>query len=290
MSVPHSLTLAPEVSPARVSAASGELAALVATPPPGVVRRPGVLCVPGYTGSKEDFIHLLPLLARAGHAATAIDLRGQYESGGPEDLAAYTLPALGADIASLLESMAAGGEPMHVVGHSFGGLICREAVLSGAPARSLTLLGSGPGALGGTRGMLIELMAPLLAEGGVPAVFEASEAIDATDPKKTLIPADIKDFLRRRFLASPAAALLGMGASVTAAPDRVEELRALGIPTFVAHGDADDAWSPEEQRDMAQRLGARYEVFVGSGHSPAVDDADAVAASLESFWATLAVR
>jgi pimeloyl-ACP methyl ester carboxylesterase len=283
VSVPKNLTLAPEVSTGRVSAASGELAALIATPPAGVERRPGVLAVPGYTGSKEDFIHLLPLLARAGHPAIAVDLRGQYESGGPEDLSAYTTEALGEDIASLLSA----GEPIHVIGHSFGGLICREAVLSGAPARSLTLLCSGPAALGGTRGQLIELMRPLLEDGGVAAVWEASEAMDAAKPGAELVPADVRVFLKRRFLASPAAALLGMGAAVTSAPDRVDELRAAGILTFVAHGAADDAWTPAEQQEMATRLGSRYVVFEGTGHSPAVDVPETVAAALESFWSTV---
>jgi pimeloyl-ACP methyl ester carboxylesterase len=282
MSVPRHLELAPEVSAVRVQAASGELAALVATPPDDVTPRAGVLAVPGYTGSKEDFLHLLPLLALAGHPSTAIDLRGQYESSGPEDVAAYTIEALAADVASLLSQ----GEPRHVVGHSFGGLVCRAAILRGAPALSLTLLGSGPAALGGTRGQMIELMRPLLADGGVPAVWEVSASIDAADPKSAAVPADVREFLRRRFLASPAAALLGMGAAVTSAPDRVEELRANGIPVLVAHGDGDDAWSPAEQREMAERLGARYVVLDGAGHSPAVDVPEATAAALEAFWTT----
>jgi pimeloyl-ACP methyl ester carboxylesterase len=284
MSVPRSMLLAPEVAAVTVAAPSGDLAALAATPPDGVPRRAGVLAVPGYTGSKEDFIHLLPLLAHAGHPALAIDLRGQYESGGPEDTAAYTLDALGKDVAALLSD----GEPRHVVGHSFGGLICREAVLGGAPALSLTLLCSGPGPLAGTRGALIEMMRPLLADGGVPAVFEASEAIDAADPKKANLPPDVKDFLRRRFLASPAAALLGMGTTVTTAPDRVAELRASGVPVLVANGELDDAWTPAEQADMAQRLGAPHVVFAGRGHSPQVEVEAEVAAALETFWAAVA--
>lgn len=284
VSAPRSMALAPEVAPATLHVASGELAALVATPPTGVARRAKVLAVPGYTGSKEDFIHLLPVLARAGHVATAIDLRGQYESGGPEDPAVYSIEALGADVASLL----AVGEPAHVVGHSFGGLICREAILAGAPALSLTLLCSGPGPLRGSRGALIELMQPLLADGGVPAVFEASEAIDAADPKKAALPSEVKTFLRDRFLASPAAALLGMGTALTTAPDRIEELRATGLPVLVAHGELDDAWSPAEQTEMAGRLGAAHVVFPGLGHSPAVEDEAAVAAALETFWAGLA--
>ncbi len=46
---------------------------------------PAVLFVPGYTGTKEDFAPLLPLLAAAGLRAVAMDLPGQYETPGPDD-------------------------------------------------------------------------------------------------------------------------------------------------------------------------------------------------------------
>jgi len=281
VSVPKHLDLGQYVVPATVKAPSGELAALVGTPPAGVAERRAVLAVPGYTGSKEDFIHLLPLIAAAGHPVTAIDLRGQHESGGPEDVEAYTLAALAADVVALAD---AAPEPVHLIGHSVGGLISRDAVLAGARVRTLTLLASGPGALGGTRGALIELMRPLLADGGVPAVFEASQAIDAADPAKAAQPAEVTEFLRRRFLASPDAALLGLGTAATTAADRVEELRAWGMAVLVAYGELDDAWSPDEQHDMAVRLGAREHRFPDLGHSPAVDDPESVAAVLEDFW------
>ena len=161
----------------------------MATPPASTPTRLPVLLVPGYTGSKEDFWHLLPLLARAGHPAVAIDLRGQYESGGPEDAAAYSLEALAADV----ELVAA--EPTHLVGHSFGGLICRA---SGARRRAGAIADPAlvrPGALGGTRGQLIELMRPLLEDGGVPAVWEAAKAIDAADPNVPTVAPPVAAFL-----------------------------------------------------------------------------------------------
>jgi pimeloyl-ACP methyl ester carboxylesterase len=132
------------------------------------------------------------------------------------------------------------------------------------------------------------MMRPLLAEGGVPAVFEASEAIDAADPKKANLPPDVKDFLRRRFLASPAAALFGMGTTVTTAADRVDELRASGLPVLVANGELDDAWPPAERAAMALRLGAPHVVFAGHGHSPQVEIEAEVAAAFEAFWDTIA--
>jgi pimeloyl-ACP methyl ester carboxylesterase len=282
VSVPKHLQPDPLVGPVRVPAASGELAALLATPPPGGAAKRGVLLVPGYTGSKEDFWHLLPILAGTGRRATAIDLRGQYESGGPEELAAYSIDALAKDVASLLAGSA---EPLHLVGHSFGGLVCRAAVLSGAPVSSLTLLGSGPAALGGHRAALVEAMRPMLHDGGVPQVWEATATLNAAAAAQQ--PPEVRAFVERRFLASPAAALLGMGDELVNATDRTDELAASGVPVLVACGENDDAWPPEEQRQMAERLGAPYVTFPGAGHSPAVDDPDAVAQSLETFWINL---
>jgi pimeloyl-ACP methyl ester carboxylesterase len=284
VSTPRHLRPDPLVRPTRVRAASGELAALVATPPPEAEPRPGVLLVPGYTGSKEDFWHLLPLLARAGRPATAVDLRGQHESGGPDDPSAYGIETLAADIRSLLGDSPA---PLHLLGHSFGGLVCRSAVLSGAPARSLTLLGSGPGALGGHRAALTEAMRPLLLEDDVPALWEATVALAAASPDKAAAPPEVKAFLERRFLASPATALLVMGEDLTTAKDDTDALAATGTPVLVACGENDDAWSPSEQREMAERLGAPYVVFSGAGHSPNVDAPEAVAESLASFWSPL---
>src|SRR4051812_21348746 len=104
-----------------------------------------VLMVAGYTGSKEDFAPLLAPLADAGYRVVALDQRGQYESPGPDDPSGYSVEELGSDVlavgAVLREES---GEPLHLVGHSFGGIVCRSAVLSDPAAfSSFTLLGSG---------------------------------------------------------------------------------------------------------------------------------------------------
>jgi pimeloyl-ACP methyl ester carboxylesterase len=276
MSVPKHLQPDALVSAVRIPASSGELAALVAKPPAEVDPRPGVLLVPGYTGSKEDFWHLMPPLACSGRTATAIDLRGQCDSGGPEDVSAYTINALAADVASLL---AAASTPLHLVGHSFGGLVCRQAVLSGAPVRSLTLLGSGPGALGGGRADLVEVMRPMLGDGGVAQVWAALSAASTAG-----LSPEVAEFIEHRFLASPASALLGMGEALVNAPDLVDELAATGVSVLVACGENDDAWPPAAQQEMAARLGAPFVTLAGAGHSPNVDVPDLVIETLETFW------
>ena len=137
---------------------------------------------------------------------------------------------------------------------------------------SLTLLGSGPAQLTGPRAELLEHLSPLLEAGGVQLVNDTLEQLAMTDPRAQAVPAPTEEFLRRRFLANSAAGLRGMADAMLAEPDRVAELAATGVPVLVAHGIADDAWSPAAQADMARRLGARHEVIVQAVHSPAIEN------------------
>lgn len=243
-----------------------------------------VVLVPGFTGSKEDFRLVLAPLASEGRPTVAIDQRGQYESPGPDDPAAYAVEALAADLLDLLDAL--GGRPVHLVGHSFGGLVSRSAVLKRPEAvRSLTLMCSGPEALTGPRVELLPLMASVLDSGGMPALVDAVEALGADDPRTQSLTPEVRAFLRVRMLASSPAGLLGMAAGLTGEPDRVAELRATGLPLLVLHGAADDAWTPAVQADMAERLGARYVVVPDAMHSPAVENPASTAAALNAFFA-----
>jgi pimeloyl-ACP methyl ester carboxylesterase len=248
-----------------------------------------VLMVAGYTGSKEDFAPLLAPLAAAGLRVVALDQRGQFESGGPEDPAAYAMPELAGDVVAVGRRLRReSGGPLHLLGHSFGGLVCRAAVLS-APGLfdSLVLLGSGPSRLVGPRAALLDHLGPLLDVGGVPAVHEVLDQLSATDPRAQAVPAETRAFLSRRFLRNTAAGLRGMADTMLSEPDRVAELAAAGVPVLVAHGEADDAWTPAAQAEMAHRLGARHEVVPGSVHSPAVENPARTLEVLLSFWSSV---
>jgi pimeloyl-ACP methyl ester carboxylesterase len=249
------------------------------------------LLVAGYTGSKEDFAPLLAPLAEAGYRVVALDQRGQYESPGPDDPAAYSMEELGSDVLAVAAELREEyGEPLHLVGHSFGGLVSRAAVLADPSAfTSFTLLGSGPSQLTGRRADLLEHLGPLLDAGGVPLVHETLEQVAMTDPKAQAVPAPTREFYSRRFLRNSAAGLRGMADAMLSEPDRVAELAAAGVPLMVAHGEADDAWLPHVQADMAQRLGARYEVINNSIHSPAVENPPRTLEVLLDFWASVPV-
>jgi pimeloyl-ACP methyl ester carboxylesterase len=248
----------------------------------GRATAPPVLLVPGYTGSKEDFAPLLDPLAAAGFRVTAIDLPGQFESPGPAEPARYSVAELGATVLALAHRL---GPGVRLLGHSFGGLVSRAAVCAEPAAfASLVLVGSGPAALQGSRRAMIERLEPVLGSQGLPAVHAATQGFAAAQPGYRAPSPQLAAFLRQRFLAGSPAMLRGMGDALRAEPDRVDELAATGVPILVLYGEADDAWQPEVQAEMAARLDAAVAVIPGAMHSPAIENPPATIEALLRFW------
>jgi pimeloyl-ACP methyl ester carboxylesterase len=241
------------------------------------------LLVPGFTGSKEDFIAVLQTLAGAGRRVVALDMRGQYETPGPDDASAYACAELGADIAAVIEAL---GDPVHLVGHSFGGLVVRETVIGDSSlVESCTLMSSGPAAIGGGREIEARVLVSALPKVGLDHLW-ATRMEPAAIAKG--VPPEIVAFLRRRMFMNSRAGLLRMADEVLSCPDRVEELAktagAAGLPLLVLYGEDDDAWDPREQAVMAGRLGAHKVVIPGAAHSPAVEAPETTASALTTFW------
>jgi pimeloyl-ACP methyl ester carboxylesterase len=284
VSKPLSLDLPPGAESISIATPRGPIAAITARPHNrSTEAHPPALLVPGFTGSKEDFLPSLGALAESGRFVVAYDQRGQYETGGPDDPNAYTVPALAEDLLTVATHV---GAPLHLVGHSFGGIVARAAVIERPEAfRSLTLLGSGPAGIDGARRVWLELMAPIIAEGGVPQVWAALEAVQAQDPRTAELPVEIREFLKRRFLAQPDIAVQVSGQALLDEPDRVDELRKrYAGPVLVAYGAGDDAWPPPVQEDMAARLGVPHIAIPDSLHSPAAENPEATAKVLIEFW------
>ena len=270
-----------------IDSAAGPLAALIAAPERDAASAPVVLLVPGYTGSKEDFGPVLDPLVDLGYAAIAIDQPGQYESAGPDDERAYGPAALGSVLTSVVTELALDRQVI-LLGHSFGGLVCRAAVLAGAPISGLILLCSGPAAFAsGNRFDALTNGAPVLRKHGAQALYDAGQRAAGLDPED---PDPLARFYRRRFLASSPAALLGMGEALLTEPDRTTELAqalTLGsIPVAVIAGEADDAWPLASQRDMAGVLGTELVLVPGGAHSPAIEAPENLLAILSPLLKT----
>ena len=297
MSTPSSLELPDGVRRTTIHTARGAFAALEAMPASGVCERDPALLVPGYTGSKEDFLAILDLLADDSRHVIAIDMRGQFETAEAEDPAGYAAAALGADILAIMQATGA----RHLVGHSYGGLIGREAVLAGTGTEfaSFTLMSSGPGALTGPRAEDLRAMLAALGagdgsqpEGGRPdkaalraGIAELWRAHLEPQAVSAGVPGHIVAFLRRRMLGNDPDGLVAMAAHMLAAPDRTAELARLDhLPMLVIYGENDNSWSPAAQENMARRLGARRLCIPAAVHSPAVEAPATTASALTQFW------
>ncbi|HWM99823.1 MAG TPA: alpha/beta fold hydrolase [Streptosporangiaceae bacterium] len=302
MSTPTSLELPDRVRRTTIRTARGVFAALEAAPASGVCERDAALLVPGYTGSKEDFLAILDLLADDSRHVIAIDMRGQFETAGADEPGGYAAAALGADILAIMHATGA----RHLVGHSYGGLIGREAVLAAAGAEfaSFTLMSSGPGALTGPRARDLRAMLAALGAGdggrpeaaGPEAAGPDKDALRAgiaelwrsyLEPQAIAagVPGDIVAFLGRRMRGNDPDGLVLMAAHMLAAPDRTAELARLDqLPMLVIYGENDNSWSPAAQENMARRLGARRLCIPAAVHSPAVEAPATTASALTQFW------
>ena len=298
MSTPTSLSLPDGVRRSVIETRRGSFAALEAMPGSGVCERQPAVLVPGFTGSKEDFLAILHQLGAAGRRVLAIDLRGQYQTPGPDDPGAYAIRELGADVAAIVDAMAvrAGGAgdgelgPVHVVGHSFGGLVVREALLGGARhVGSVTFMSSGPAQLTGPAAdELIALLGYL--DGESPEVIRNTiekiwDSVLVPQAVAAGVAPDIAAFMRDRMLANSPVGLQVMARYLLQAPDRTSELAGeLHVPVLVLYGEDDDKWEPAAQEEMAGRVGAERVCIPGAAHSPAVDAPETTASALNRFW------
>ncbi|MER5500794.1 alpha/beta hydrolase [Streptomyces sp. NPDC002561] len=278
MSRPHTFTPPPCAHAHRLRTARGDFAVLDA-PPSGAVRGTALL-LPGYTGSKEDFVALLEPLSTAGYRTVAVDGRGQYESEGTDRQEAYEQGELARDVLAQAAALEAAEGGVHLLGHSLGGQIARAAVLLDAsPFRSLTLMSSGPAEVVEAQQLKVKMLGDALATLTMAQVWDAMRAFDPPEDAAT----DGED-LRRRWLRHRPAQLIATGRQLATEPDRVAELAAAGLPLHVLSGERDDVWPVPLLDEMAVRLDARRTRITGAEHSPNTDRPQETAAALVAFW------
>ena len=278
VSVPPFLAPPDGVTASTIATEKGEFAvldnrALVAEP------RGSALLVPGFTGSKEDFIALLAPLGARGIRGVALDLAGQFES--PAGRGELSLATFAAGVWAVAATLP---RPLALVGHSFGGLVVREAVLSDPlAADGLVLIASGPAAIPMPQQQVLQKFAQVMGSFGLGAVWQGKRAMDAAAG----VPApdaEVDEFLTRRFLANDSASLTAMIDALCSANDLTDTLAAVAPASLVIIGESDDVWPLEEQRGMAARLGATVVSLKQAGHSPAVDAPDEVAHAIAALF------
>ncbi|MFC8276897.1 alpha/beta fold hydrolase [Streptomyces sp. NPDC057271] len=283
MSKPRSLALPPRTRAYRLETTRGGFAVLD-TAPAGETRGT-VLLLPGYTGSKEDFLALLGPLGEDGFRAVAVDGRGQHETPGPRGRHAYSRRALALD--AVAQAAALGDGPVHLLGHSFGGLVARAAAeLAPTAFRSLTLLSSGPGRVARPQRIRVRALRGALAVLPKERVWLATRWLDSRGEEPgTTDPPEIVRFLRRRWMGTRIAQLAGAGRLLLRDPDGTARLAALALPVHIAYGAEEMVWPVPGLAAAATSVGAHHTVVPGAGHSPNVSHPEELAARLVAFWA-----
>jgi pimeloyl-ACP methyl ester carboxylesterase len=284
LSTPPFLQLPPGTCRVAVSVGAGPLSALEAAPPDGVETRAELVCVPGFTGSKEDFLPLLEPLGEAGVRVLSVDQRGQCDSPGLPLRQPYTLEGYGEDLRELIEQRAEAGVPVHLLAHSFGGYVARQALLSGPrlPLSTVTLLGTGPGAVPAPASYRVRFFL------AVTSVLHPITGNRLLRLDRHQDPA-IQSFIRHRIRGNDRRSLQAIARWLLTEPDRVDELAAAlrqdELPGFVLCGAEETTWSTAEQRSMAERLGVPFTAIPRAGHSVNVDRPEKVVEALLGFWA-----
>ncbi|MCC9196731.1 alpha/beta hydrolase [Arthrobacter sp. zg-Y820] len=260
-------------------APSGDLALLTM----GAETDPPVVLVPGVMGSKEDFSLMLPVIAAAGYFVLSYDMAGQYESAvaGPEQLTPpgtrYGYELFINDLVALLESL---GEPAHLLGYSFAGIVAQMTLVRRPDlVRSLCLLSCPPVPGQSFRTVSrVGRFSPLVND-----KVHADLIMWGIRRNFVRVPEPRMKFIRRRFEYTRKQSLQDIVALMKQSPDLRGLLAAAPQPKLVAVGRA-DVWPLHLHKALADSIGAGFAVY-GTGHAPCEDAPHQLSRDLLALYA-----
>jgi len=244
-----------------------------------------IVFVPGWSGSREDFVAVMPILTSLGWHCFAIDQHGQPASYGSNKLEDFSLESFAQDLIDIANSFS---EPIHVIGHSFGGIVAQYAASKSPQSfASVTLLCSGTGPL------------PKENWGGLPALVQAVEAgrslafiwfvktVTLVILRKQNFSKPVQKWRKQRWLNTNPLSLKVMSELLMKVENVTEKLKQTlsthKLPILILRGENDDAWPRNEQLEMAQTLNATFIEIIGAAHSPARELPDKTAIELDTF-------
>ena len=232
------------------------------------------ILVHGFTGSKEDFDYIGPILAERGYRVFAADNRGSHESPHAQEVGSYSMQSHARDVVGIARHFEL--EDIQLFGHSFGGAVAQRAFLIEPRLfTSLTIFCSGPSAMPSapySELMLAKLSGKTMQE----AWNEFAHELYETHPRAEL--------MKKRWLAHDPQALLTQARELLEFSSVIPDIAATKIPAHVIYGESDDAWPHEMQNQMARDLSAKLTIIKDAGHCPNEDQPEKTAEVLAQFW------
>ena len=237
-----------------------------------------LLLVHGIGGSAEEWSDVASELASAlGRTVVAYDHRGHGRSGRAPGRSGYSLDQLTADLAALIDRL--GLAPLHLLGHSMGGVVSLRYTLDHPDAvRSLLLVDTAAAPAAGVESIWRHL--------GMLALTDGMAAVSALIQKY----AGSHEFHGRQvraFVEMDPVAFSALGHDLCSYPSLVGRLGEIRCPVTVIVGERDDLLRDAAQVMAAAIPGAHAVVIAGADHNPQFSRTPALETAVERHFATL---
>lgn len=247
-----------------------------------------ILLLHGFTGSSTNWRRLMEQLATA-YRVIAVDLLGHGKTAVFPHPHRYTMPHVAADLATLLQSLAA--TPCHLLGYSMGGrLALYLAVHYPHLLHSLILESSSPGlatvAEREARTASDNALADRIEREGIPAFVDYWENIGLFASQKRLETAVRAQLRQQRLQNSPlglANSLRGMGTGQQ--PSLWDDLPQLALPTLLIAGELDSKYVAIGRQMAPQLPTAQLAIVPDAGHTVHLEQPEKFVALVKGWLA-----
>jgi 3-oxoadipate enol-lactonase len=245
---------------------------------------PSVVLCHGYTGSHQDWVFQVPVLARKYQVVT-MDHRGHGASDTPSSADAYSIPIFANDLYALLNYLDIA--KCCLVGHSMGGFAAlRLALEQPQVVSSLVLVdtASGPVNIPGYADMRARLL-EIAQTDGMEAVFEYNARYNPLSLRRFEKYPGLFGICKRRMIEMPVDGYVYAGHALSERQDLTGRLNEISVPTLVMVGEEDSPFQRPSRALVEGIPDARLCVVPQALHCPHEEEAEAFNEMLLEFLA-----
>ena len=247
----------------------------------GTSAAPPLVLIHGFTGHRDDFIGVAPILAH-NRRVLIPDLRGHGDSESKPGAYDWSFKQLVQDIEGFLTALDI--ERCDLLGHSLGGMVALRCALSFPERfRSLALMCTAPESPKSLSREKLIKAADLADATGMPRLQELTEKSGRPNASRCIRGWGERYWThnRRRLLAMTPASYRGIGLELFDAPSQVARLGEISMPTLVLVGEDDTDFLPGADLFEAHLPNAKRLTIDRAEHHPHQENAEAFLAAMD---------